>query len=223
MTMNPFEQNEHLLHFLTSQVEREVIDYIRQEIQHDAPESVPTADELLTFFQFPDEPTELDAYQQMLATDKLLEYAEISLRTLCDLIRYRPIPRNTKGRPAYRASNVLLKIARNGKSPVPRSIRSTGLQSLRRRCIYRSRPQDSRRFSVPLCCAAPPEQSRLPALRRGLYAAQAEARRAQSPAHGRMKGGCLCQRLRKRSPSFLRWRKAPTRRKPKPRCCRPGV
>ena len=91
MTMNPFEQNEHLLHFLTSQVEREIIDYIRQEIQHDAPESVPTADELLTFFQFPDEPTELDTYQQMLATDKLLEYAEISLRTLCDLIRYQQL------------------------------------------------------------------------------------------------------------------------------------
>ena len=91
MTMNPFEQNEHLLHFLTSQVEREVIDYIRQEIQHDAPESVPTADELLTFFQFPDEPTELDTYQQMLATDKLLEYAEISLRTVCDLIRYQQL------------------------------------------------------------------------------------------------------------------------------------
>ena len=91
MTMNPFEQNEHLLHFLTSQVEREVIDYIRQEIQHDAPESVPPADELLTFFQFPDAPTALDTYQQMLATDKLLEYAEISLRTLCDLIRYQQL------------------------------------------------------------------------------------------------------------------------------------
>ena len=91
MIMNPFEQNEQLLHFLTSQVEREVIAYIRQEIEHDAPESVPTADELLTFFQFPDEPTELDTYQQMLATDKLLEYAEISLRTLCDLIRYQQL------------------------------------------------------------------------------------------------------------------------------------
>ena len=91
MTMNPFEQNEHLLHFLTSQVEREVIDYIRQEMQHDAPDSVPAADELLTFFQFPDAPTELDTCQQMLATDKLLEYAEISLRTLCDLIRYQQL------------------------------------------------------------------------------------------------------------------------------------
>ena len=91
MTMNPFEQNEHLLHFLTSQVEREVIDYIRQEMQHGAPGSVPTEEELFAFFQSPDEPTKLDAYQQMLATDKLLEYAEISLRTVCDLIRYQQL------------------------------------------------------------------------------------------------------------------------------------
>ena len=83
MTMNPFEKNtQQLLSFLTSNAEQEVIDYIRQEMQHDAPESVPTADELLTFFQSPDAPTELDTYQQMLVTDKLLEYAEISLRTL---------------------------------------------------------------------------------------------------------------------------------------------
>ena len=32
-----------------------------------------------------------ETYQQMLATDKLLEYAEISLRTLCDLIRYQQL------------------------------------------------------------------------------------------------------------------------------------
>ena len=92
MTMNPFEQSaQQLLRFLTSHAEWEVIDYIRQEIQHDAPDSVPAADELLTFFQFPDAPTELDTCQQMLATDKLLEYAEISLRTLCDLIRYQQL------------------------------------------------------------------------------------------------------------------------------------
>ena len=92
MTMNPFEQNkQQLLHSLTSQVEQEVIEYIRQEMQHDAPDSVPTEDELLTFFQSPDEATTLNAYQQMLATDKLLEYAELSLRTLCDLIRYQQL------------------------------------------------------------------------------------------------------------------------------------
>ena len=92
MTMNPFEQSrQQLLYYLTSNAEQEVIDYIRQEMQHDAPESVPTADELLTFFQSPDAPTALDTYQQMLVTDKLLEYAEISLRTLCDLIRYQQL------------------------------------------------------------------------------------------------------------------------------------
>ena len=90
--MNPFEQSkQQLLHSLTSQVEQEVIEYIRQEMQHDAPDSVPTEDELLTFFQSPDEATTLNAYQQMLAIDKLLEYAEISLRTLCDLIRYQQL------------------------------------------------------------------------------------------------------------------------------------
>ena len=92
MTMNSFEQStQQLLRFLTSQAEWEVIEYIRQEMQHDAPDSVPTEEELFAFFQSPDEPTKLDAYQQMLATDKLLEYAEISLRTLCDLIRYQQL------------------------------------------------------------------------------------------------------------------------------------
>ena len=92
MTMNPFEQStQQLLRFLTSHAEWEVIDYIRQEMQHDAPDSIPTEEELFAFFQSPDEPTKLDAYQQMLATDKLLEYAEISLRTLCDLIRYQQL------------------------------------------------------------------------------------------------------------------------------------
>ena len=92
MTMNPFEQSrQQLLHYLTSNAEQEVIDYIRQEMQHDAPDSIPTEEELFAFFQSPDEPTELDAYQQMLATDKLLEYAEISLRTVCDLIRYQQL------------------------------------------------------------------------------------------------------------------------------------
>ena len=51
MTMNPFEQStQQLLRFLTSHAELEVIDYIRQEIQHDAPDSVPTAEELLENF-----------------------------------------------------------------------------------------------------------------------------------------------------------------------------
>ena len=79
--MNPFEQNEHLLHFLTSQVEREVIDYIRQEMQHDAPDSIPTEEELFAFFQSPDEPTKLDAYQPVSYTH-LLRGATVILYAL---------------------------------------------------------------------------------------------------------------------------------------------
>lgn len=92
MTMNPFEQStQQLLRFLTSHAEWEVIDYIRKEMQHGAPDSIPTEEELFAFFQSPDEPTKLDTCQQMLVTDKLLEYAEINLRTLCDLIRYQQL------------------------------------------------------------------------------------------------------------------------------------
>ena len=54
-----------------------------------APGRIPTAWELRSYFQFPDRPTALTAWQQILAVDKLLEYAEINLRTLCDLLRYR--------------------------------------------------------------------------------------------------------------------------------------
>ena len=90
--MNSFEQSkQQLLHFLTVNAKQDVIDYIQQEMRQDAPDDIPTEDQLLTFFQSPEEPTELDAYQQILATDKLLEYAEISLRTLCDLIRYQQL------------------------------------------------------------------------------------------------------------------------------------
>ena len=82
MTMNPFEQNkQQLLHSLTSQVEQEVIDYIRQEMQHDAPDSVPTEEELFAFFQSQDEPTTLDAYQQI----PLVHYILLSL---CNLFWY---------------------------------------------------------------------------------------------------------------------------------------
>jgi len=70
--MNPFEQSkQRLLHFLTSQVEQEVIDYIRQEMQHNVSDSIPTEDEPLAFFQSSDESTKLDAYQQMLSIGKL--------------------------------------------------------------------------------------------------------------------------------------------------------
>ena len=90
--MDEFEKSKRqLLDLLTANIEQETIDYVRHEIRQAAPESVPPANELRAYFQSPDEQTALSAYQQVLAMDKLLEYAEVSLRTLCDLIRYQQL------------------------------------------------------------------------------------------------------------------------------------
>ena len=53
----------------------------------------PDKPELRAFFQSPDTPTNLTLRQQVLAMDKLLEAAEVELRTLCDLIRYQQLKR----------------------------------------------------------------------------------------------------------------------------------
>jgi len=90
--MEEFEKSKRLLlDLLTANIEQETIDYVRREMRQAAPESVPAANELRAYFQSPDEETTLNAYQQVLAMDKLLEYAEVSLRTLCDLIRYQQL------------------------------------------------------------------------------------------------------------------------------------
>ncbi|WP_298023103.1 hypothetical protein [uncultured Dysosmobacter sp.] len=90
--MDEFETSKRrLLALLTANIEQETIDYVHQEMRQAAPEIVPTASELRAFFQSLDGQTELSAYQQVLAMDKLLEYAEVSLRTLCDLIRYQQL------------------------------------------------------------------------------------------------------------------------------------
>jgi len=41
-----------------------------------------------SFIRHPKRQTELTAFQQALAMDRLLEIAEVNIRTLCDLLRY---------------------------------------------------------------------------------------------------------------------------------------
>ena len=92
MIVNSFEQNkQQLLELLTTNMEQKTIAYIRQEIRQATPACVPGTKELHAFLLSPDAPTALTIYQQVLAMDKLLEYAEVSLRTLCDLIRYQQL------------------------------------------------------------------------------------------------------------------------------------
>lgn len=48
-------------------------------------------DAVRAYLQDPDKPAALSVEQQILAMDKLLECAEVNLRTLCDLIRYQQL------------------------------------------------------------------------------------------------------------------------------------
>ena len=90
--MNVFgNSSKQLLQSLTTNAERETMDCVLQEMQAVLGEEMPEADEVRTYLQDPDKPTELSTAQQIVAMDKLLECAEVNLRTLCDLIRYQQL------------------------------------------------------------------------------------------------------------------------------------
>ena len=55
--------------------------------------------------------------------------------TFCGLAGYRPIPRSTKVRPAYRVSNMPTPTARNGKSPVRKNVITANKQKNKVRLI----------------------------------------------------------------------------------------
>ena len=88
--MNLFgARQKQLLSFLTANAERETLDYVLQGMKEVLREDMPEEDVVRAYLQNPDEPISLSAEQQIVAMDKLLECAEINLRTLCDLIRYQ--------------------------------------------------------------------------------------------------------------------------------------
>ena len=90
--MNVFgNSTKQLLQAQTANAEKETMDYVLQEMQAVLGEEMPEADEVRTYLQDPDKPTELSTAQQIVAMDKLLECAEVNLRTLCDLIRYQQL------------------------------------------------------------------------------------------------------------------------------------
>ena len=81
--MNVFgNSSKQLLQVLTANAEKETMDYVLQEMQAVLGEEMPEADAVRTYLQDPD---------KIVAMDKLLECAEINLRTLCDLIRYQQL------------------------------------------------------------------------------------------------------------------------------------
>ena len=90
--MNVFgNSSKQLLQALTANAEKETMDYVLLEMQAVLGEEMPEADAVRTYLQDPDKPTELSTTQRIVAMDKLLECAEVNLRTLCDLIRYQQL------------------------------------------------------------------------------------------------------------------------------------
>ena len=90
--MNVFKNcSKQLLQALTASAEKETMNYVLQEMQAVLREEMPEEDAVRTYLQNPDKPTELSTAQQIVAMDKLLECAEVNLRTLCDLIRYQQL------------------------------------------------------------------------------------------------------------------------------------
>ena len=87
--MNLFgARQKQLLSFLTANAERETLDYVLQGMKEVLGDEMPVEDAVRAYLQDPDEPISLSTEQQIVALDKLLECAEVNLRTLCDLIRY---------------------------------------------------------------------------------------------------------------------------------------
>ena len=92
MTMNLFgARQKQLLSFLTADAEREALDYVLQGMREILGEDMPEEDAVRAYLQGPEKATTLSAEQQIVAMDKLLECAEVNLRMLCDLIRYRQL------------------------------------------------------------------------------------------------------------------------------------
>ena len=90
--MNLFgARQKQLLSFLTANAERETLDYVLQGMREILGEEMPEEDAVRAYLQGPEKATTLSAEQQIVAMDKLLEYAEVNLRMLCDLIRYQQL------------------------------------------------------------------------------------------------------------------------------------
>ena len=63
--MDPFTQSRELLYFLAAHTGQEAVRCIREEMRQAAPGRIPTAWELRSYFQFPDRPMALTAWQQL--------------------------------------------------------------------------------------------------------------------------------------------------------------
>jgi len=74
---------------LTQQAEQETVDYVLEGMRETFGAQTPDAEVVEAYLKNPENSTALTTKEQLIATHKLLEIAEINFRTTCDLIRYQ--------------------------------------------------------------------------------------------------------------------------------------
>ena len=84
-------RQKQFLSFLIADAERETLDCVLQGMREVLGEEMLEEDAVRAYLYCPEKATTLSAEQQIVAMDKLLECAEVNLRTLCDLIRYQQL------------------------------------------------------------------------------------------------------------------------------------
>ena len=88
--MNSFHQQSYsrLAKRFARPAEEETITYVTEELSRMLGDEAPGADAVRSYLVHPRRKTTLTRQAQLLATDKLLEFAEINFRTCCDMLRY---------------------------------------------------------------------------------------------------------------------------------------
>lgn len=77
-----------LMQFL-SEANKESCDYVVREMEEFLKTDMPDANVVRSYILCPHRRTKLKTKEQLIAMDKMLEFAEVSFRTSCDLLRYR--------------------------------------------------------------------------------------------------------------------------------------
>ena len=77
-----------LLQFI-QEANKESFDYVVREMEDFLKTDMPDVNVVRAYLLHPKCSTRLKTKEQLIAMDKMLEFAEVSFRTSCDLLRYR--------------------------------------------------------------------------------------------------------------------------------------
>ena len=88
--MNIFDGNTQLLLGLVAGgSEENTLAYVLEGMAEILGDDAPDAKSVEAYLCDPDSDTQLNSREQFLVIDKLLECAEVNLRTICDMVRYK--------------------------------------------------------------------------------------------------------------------------------------